>query len=871
MAHVLLYLYVDNRVIEFVSYAMAKKQDKITHTTPPGLPDDGDLFESPPDVGLDAPDLFTLPFEPAGGLSGVQDEEDFLSAYTAPAKTGKSKTLHHLQTLLISAIVCVGVGLLYMIFLMPAPEPVMSEEIQPQPKSHNVSTPVASQGMQVADVSTTGSDSLPFPELASTNGVEEAVSLGLAEGFYQQLDFKDAYRVYFRLHQMLPLVDHNQALKDFLMFRMALCQKGLGQVDQADALLEAVSDTDYPMLKAMVRYHQSLGALHARRFKTVFQRANQALSLIGAVAGQEAWRTEFKKACHFLANQSVTLQSLMYYDADQRLPADLFERAALTDPFLGLGDKEFSALLQAGHEAYEEAVPAPRVTLVDETAMSLRWQVVCNGAQIQELLRRFAANAELDWPDDPGGQEVSNEGVLARAVHLFLARDTTPEVVMEAAGCVGLYGRLEQERVLYLDDPDRLKSLQEKANFLGRESISRWRWFLLAYDDPAILPNVHFILATLYQATAQTSEALSEYKLIVNRYQRSDLAPRALLSSSMLKTDLKNYTGARDDLKLLVEQYPDVEFSGNAQIYLADATFKAGFYDDAMRRYQRVYNLDMSPDSSMSAALGVGRCAYHKGLYPEVIHWLNRYQDAVVRRGGKPANEALLMLGQAYLALDHGLQAAAIFKRLLDAEAEQDVYVDALSGYVQAKAALSDYVGALNMLSAEHPWRFTRTQANTIQLLAAHMYRLAGLPVRAIDVIENRLAFMSEAQQKRQACSELAECYLSTGEAKAARTYFAKALALAENGPAAHETGLRLARVSLQLGQTKEAIQVCQQVLAMEPAPAISNQAYALLSQAFLIQGQIDQAMKMLMNQTRPDDPNDQTSEAANHTLYSKD
>ena len=70
--------------------------------------------------------------------------------------------------------------------------------------------------------------------------------------------------------------------------------------------------------------------------------------------------------------------------------------------------------------------------------------------------------------------------------------------------------------------------------------------------------NLKKIIKMLLQTlTEQKNDAIAEYKLVANRFSQISSAPYALMNSSQLKAEIHDYQGAREDLKQLIQQYPD--------------------------------------------------------------------------------------------------------------------------------------------------------------------------------------------------------------------------------------------------------------------------------------------------------------------------
>ena len=204
--------------------------------------------------------------------------------------------------------------------------------------------------------------------------------------------------------------------------------------------------------------------------------------------------------------------------------------------------------------------------------------------------------------------------------------------------------------MVHITNPLDEQSLTTSRENLTQRTISLWRSFIGTADEASVyLPKAHFAQALLYEQTDQAAAALQEFFQVSNRFRRSDLAPYALLNSSRLKTNMEDFDGAKQDLTELYNQYPDVEFAGNALIDLADATLQAGQPDEAGRRYRQIYLREMSPKSVMEAAFGAGLCASLTHQHKEATKWFGNYHRTRAKKPDDQVTEAYFLQGKAFL------------------------------------------------------------------------------------------------------------------------------------------------------------------------------------------------------------------------------
>ncbi len=677
----------------------------------------------------------------------------------------------------------------------------------------------------------------------------EPLSLQIATKLYLSADYESALAAYDKLYRRLPPTEAQQPLRDFLLLRMALCSRNVGNAQQADNMLRTVSLSRLPMLRALARYHQSTTLVRRERFLEAATRAYQTVGLVDVVDYDETWLSAVQRQCSFLAAEALTRSLLSLRDADGDLPAELWTEQPDIDPFVNLDEAQLRVFLASGAEKLDEALLAPQIRPAKEDG---HWTVICNGAPIEELLSRFATNTghNIQWLDD-SKTGLDEETIRRRPAYIYLRSATTQQVMTIAAGSVGLLARMDARRNVRIVDPSTYFSLADHTELLAEESVSLWQRFLLSAEDDKRVPSAHFALGLLHTVRERTDEAIAEYKLIANRFPKDALAPHALLHSGRLKVTLRDYAGAQTDLQQLVNLYPETDLADRACLYLADATMKAGLYEKATNLYRKVYNLGLSHDSQTESSLGAGRCYYETGQYNDAATWLSRYVSLAQNQNRREFPAACLLLGKTYLALERPQQAQAALNLALRGDLSRQQHVETITTLVKTYMQQELYVEALNILEGANAWQLSQQEAVELLLIRARVLRSIGLQSKAIAILAEKSQFLPNSTLKGKVALELANCYVDGGNLEQAHKTLSEMLTLVEAGALAQEIGCELASICLRVGQPEQAISVCSQLLEHTEDSAERRQIQAMLAAAYREKGQYEQAVSVLLEDRR--------------------
>ena len=706
-----------------------------------------------------------------------------------------------------------------------------------------------------------------LPEAASGQAIQEPVhkpepallpaqplSLEVARNFYLQKNYDNAYAAYDQLRQALPA--REELLSDFLEFRMALCAKEFADFEQASRLLGMVAESRSPVLRVVANYHLSLLEIQRKRYLRARTRAYKTIALIKAVDFDDDWALSFECDCDFLAAECLTRNILSLGHPEIDLPEDLWGHPAVSsDPFDNLSEAQLRSLLDSGLEHLGKGLLDPKILRLEHESGLPRWSVTSYGAPIEELLGKFAATAglDLDWAfAATSGPDSGIDAVRQRPVSLYLPAATSRQIVLTAAGCAGLLARIEDtpgKQKVTVFDPADYSSLRQHICFLSQQAISLWQKFVLTFYSDQRLGNAHFVMGLLQSQIGLVTEAIAEYKLLANRFSQMSLAPFALLHSSKLKADLRDYHGAREDLKQLIEQYPDSEIYGQAYLRLADATMEAGLDAEAARLYQRVYNSGLSMESKTASAFRAAGCFYETKAYGEAAKWLTLYINLA---GGDRDNNlysAYFLLGKTNLALGRYQEACDAFQYALTEQNSREQYVEAVTALVEGHIEQEHFVEALNSLEKLRSIALSEEQSVEMLILRSKIFRMLGLVDTAIVSLRDRTEYISEAQLKAKISFELAQCHMAKGNLELARSRLSDIFATAEPGRLAQRAALELADVCLKLGRSSQTISVCLQLLDSDVPAETRQDALRILAVAYHQQKDYDKAALALSGQ----------------------
>ena len=680
---------------------------------------------------------------------------------------------------------------------------------------------------------------------------EQPYSLKVAQAYYSQKNYKAAFSVYQNLYKAMPV--NEELLKDYFYLKMGLCLKNILDYEEASHLLMLVSESRSPVVRTIANYHLSLIEIKRKRYLKARTRAYKTLALIKAIDFNDDWSLSFECDCNFLVAECLTRHILSLCNVGNDLPEDLWGvQERFTDPFEKMEETELRKFLSSGTEHLNEGLLAPVIKKLEDKTIYPRWSVVSYGAPFEELLSKYATSADIDiqWDLEEDLKGKSDTYIIKqKPVSMFLPSATSEQIGIIAAGCAELMINQEENQgkdILIIYNPDNYNSLNEHIDLLGKHAISLWQQFMLTFHSDERLGNVHFAMGLLQSQIEQKDNAIAEYKLVANRFSQISIAPYALFKSSELKANLRNYQGAREDLKQLIEQYPDTEIYGHVYLLYAEVTKKAGLDAEAAQLFCRLYNYGLSSKIKIASAFGAADCFYQSKEYEDAEIWLTRYLDLAKGNKNNEVYLAYFLLGKTSLELGKYEQACEAFRFAITEQNTREQYIEAIKALVQGHIEKNNFIEALDTLENVRSVALSQEQFVEILLLRSKIYRMLGVTETAIDVLRNRTDYLLESQLNARISYELAICYIANGNLELARKYLSEVLRISEPGQLTNEATFQLAGVCLEIGQISQTVSLCNQLLELNLPVMLKQKTQKLLAKAYNREKEYEKAILAL-------------------------
>ncbi len=802
---------------------MGKNDENIFNKASKG-PDASDIFAIPPVKGVSAEDVFDGDEKTLKALNKKPAQRIVeVAADNVSSSAKRFFTATHI-ILIINILVLTGI----LVYLVARPQVVT---IQGPVAAVEVETPDPT----VVDESVSAK-SLFEIDVRTAETLDEAASLQMAETLFKMRDYEKAFYVYQRLADNLTSnIPADEFLKDYMHLRMALCLQQSGDQTELSKMFNVSLNSKSPVVRAMANYYLIFVEAKNKQYLKARRRAYKTLSLLKAF--EDSFSPMMEADCYFVIAESLTRHILLLTNASDELPGKMWLDSLRIETIPMMTQQQLRSFLQSGVYQLSEGALTPQLKLNKHASVGSQWTAITMETPIEEMISHFAAGADLNisW-------ENTDEAVRRRPVTIYLPGTSSQFISEFSIGSTGLIAQMQDDEIS-IYDPDQYDDLREHKRVLIKEAISVWRRFPLRYRGDHRTANAHYAMGLLFEKGSEYVAALGSYKLLASNYSNNPLAPYALLNSSTLKTDMKNYTGAKNDLTELLTQYPDTVLADQATLHLATATMRIGNYKDAMRLFKKVYNINLNNQAQRDAAYGLANCYYLTRDHPQAQKWITLAIKLTSNSSDHRLPNAYFMLGKTNIKLKEFEKASAALKNALSSTTPDEEYLNIIINLVEAEVKQGKYVVALNILENVPIEQLAQELACKVLIAKAVIMRDIELVDASISMLRRKIEFIADPKLRALLSFELAKSYVIVGDLDFAKKELIENLtSLPADSDELNMANIMLIDSCMKLKNYDQARYAALQYLNSQPPEKERKQVSNMLGRIYTKLDQLDKA-----------------------------
>ena len=665
--------------------------------------------------------------------------------------------------------------------------------------------------------------------------VNEAASLEMAANYFKDGDYENAYKVYRQLDESLDSASiTSEFLKDYLKIKLAISIDRMGNSTKASQHLTLALQSRSPVVQALANYHLMIIDFNNHQYLRARHRAYRAIGLIGLAT--EYLPNNLEADCYFVMAESLTNQVRSLNGDNEPLPGKLWSDSLEEYINYENDQEQIAKFLRSGLHIMAEATMSPSINFKNNTDVATVVEATSFNCPLEQFVSKFASEAKINVKWNSIDNIFKN-----RPISAYL-KDKPPVYIAEVvAGSAGLTMNMDSEN-LSIYDPQNYNDLAKQQHSLAEEAISVWKKFLIRFRGDHRAANAHYALGMLNLYSNSDALALAEYKLLSTTFSHSSLAPYAVLNSSIIKTNIKDYNGAIDDLTELLLRYPDCQIADKATLKLAQATLNEGHYSHAANLFKKVFNINVTPEYRFESALGAGIAHYELKEYKESQMWLTESVIAANSVDYIEKHVAYLMLGKVYNATGEHQKAADAFRYSLNKSLPKDEFIKILLDMAETEIKQQRYVIALNILENINYEELSQEETARVLVVRASILREIELVEEAITILVKNIEYISSQRLRAKLGLELGKCYMVKGNYTLASKELANALNKTEPGLESNLINLSLAECLIAQQQYKTAINTCREVLNTNPTDEHKQEAMNLVGIAYTKLGDFENA-----------------------------
>ncbi|MBW8014807.1 MAG: tetratricopeptide repeat protein [Planctomycetes bacterium] len=677
--------------------------------------------------------------------------------------------------------------------------------------------------------------------VTSKNAAEEQfqfdspLSWNLAHSFFTKKEYRKAHYIYKKLTENLAIDDSQRdMLKDVLNLQMALCLYIDGRSENLSSLLTVVLDSRSPAVRALANYYLAFIDFRGKRYLSARSRAYRALATLEII--KDYFPESMEADSYFLMANSITCEVMRLNNSDLTLPGKFWSDTLVPYFLPEMNARELTVFLNRGVNSLDNAVLEPIVENRKGITVGEKYSVIANKSAVDEVIAKFASISkdEVIW----SGNSLSHKQFPVTMVMSKTSGMKIPEI---ALGSLGLIARFDGTAIRVCNS-DMESSLEKQKELLTNEVISVWQRFLLRYRGDHRIANAHFSLAMMRELSEMHDVALTEYKIILSRHSKNSLAPFALLNSSKIKTNQKNYPAAQRYLKQLVLEYPSARIADEAYLYLAKANLSIKLYPEAFSLFKKVFHVNLTIAAKAEAAFGAAVSKFYLRDYKSSEEWFDKCFKVLTDPPSIDVYKAYYFMAKTKFNLGKYTEAVSAYKYALAGDLTKEEFSRIVIEITETLIEKGDIVEAANLIENIPEMSLPPKQQCEVVIAKSRIYNAMNLPGDGISILKQKIAYMANFQLRSTLMLELGRCYVAADELEKAYDEIAIAITDMPPGELLLTANNEFAEICMELGKEQQAVEVCLGVLNSPNTKDIRYQTCRILGRAYKKQKKYEKA-----------------------------
>jgi tetratricopeptide (TPR) repeat protein len=817
---------------------MSHNKDDMFVAVSDKAPADSGPFVSDAQSQVNSEDLF------AGDMSFMKDLLPPKTAGAAAEKTISSAGFRPLYLIVAANILITAI--LGMVFWFAPPRVFLSAQpatssLPSDSNSTAAAQPVAAVNPVVQNNQTTA------PQVADSNAVAESqdesqpqaaqsVSLKMAEALVTQGELVKASDVFRQIASNTAVGGAgSEEFRDYLRLRIAACLHQANLVDAQAAYFAEALTSRSGLVRGLGSYYLATVYFKHGEYLQARKYAYQTLGLLKTFS--EVVPATLEADMYFLAAESLSRYALSLHPIDQELPGRLWSDSMEMIWPSDLDQTVLCEVINSSAQRLSEGAGGPRLQVDAHQPAGSQWSQVCLQSPVEETIVKLVSltGMGLVW-------QTPDTVVRSRPVTAYLPKSAEQYIAEVIAGSAGLVWKYDgQNATIFI--PDNYDDFGQHRSAIISESVAIWRRFLLRYRGEHRTANAHYALGRMYNLDHQYATSLAEFKVIQSHFEHNPLAPFAYLEASLIRTQMKDYFGAKADLNEMLMLYPDCTAADHATLCLAEASLESNQIEEARNLFTKVYQLNLNKNGRVQALYGLGRCTFLQKDWEAAKKWLGEMLDNLEDKSDKRLADACLMLGRVLIELGENQQASVVLRIPLGGTLSDTEYVKIIQELVQAEMDQENYLEALNILESVPQARLSQKDSCEVLIWQSIVLRAIDAAPTAASLIRRKIEYIADSQLRAWLTLELAQSYYSMGDYSLARRELNDILADMQDPIRVRQSELLLAKIAEKLEQPRQAEKICKMILAGNDLDLpVRQEVYEILGRIYTGQKMYDKA-----------------------------